>query len=75
MTLEQEEYLERAIAQGKKVVWMGNEPHVVCRIAARSDEEGMKCGYIDGGKPGDYIALWNVDPREIVVGEYLKNLT
>ena len=75
MTYEQEFQLEQYLSKGQKVLWIGGDnPNFITHIASRKDEDDMKVGYVSGGKPGDYIVLWNVDPSEIVVGNRLSEI-
>lgn len=62
MTDDEIESVRVAIASGVTLQWNGRH---LKSFSPSYDEEPV--AFIDGGKPGDYIALWNVDLDELSV--------
>jgi hypothetical protein len=75
MSETEEIIMERLLAEGKRIVWLGDSPRMVAKIAPCREELDMKVAYVGGGKPGEYVALFNCAPEEFLVGEYLSYFT
>lgn len=69
MTPNEELILKEAVEGKAHIYWIPDSQTArrIHAVRGRTDGEPTLCAYVEGGKPGDYIALYNVPVEDIKI--------
>lgn len=70
MDEKQIDFIEKLLKDGKSLGWIDTNSimHKILKIVPSIEDEPSRCATLLGG---GYIALWNVDPSDIIVFKHL----